>query len=60
MIVPNNKLLSTVSRQIRQYEYLKTNVSCNWGYQMDLLLLQNNNIFTSWNFPNLKTFIPDE
>ena len=23
-------------------------------------LLQNNNIFTSWNFPNLKTVIKDE
>ena len=23
------------------------------GFQMDLPLLQNNNIFTSWNFPNL-------
>ena len=29
------------------------------GYQMDLPLLQNNN-FTSWNFPNLKTFIQNE
>ena len=26
---------------------------------MDLPLLQNNK-FTSWNFPNLKTFIQDE
>ena len=27
---------------------------------MDLPLLQNDNIFTSWNFPNLKTFIQNE
>ena len=27
---------------------------------MDLPLLQNNNILTSWNFPNLKTFIQNE
>ena len=27
---------------------------------MDLPLLQNNNIFTSWHFPNLKTFIQEE
>ena len=27
---------------------------------MDLPLLQNKNIFTSWNFPNLKTFIQNE
>ena len=30
------------------------------GYQMYLPLLQNNNIFTSWDFPNLKTFIQNE
>ena len=30
------------------------------GYQMDLPLLQNNNIFTSWNFQNLKTLIQNE
>ena len=30
------------------------------GYQMDLPLLQNNNIFTPWNFPNHKTFIQNE
>ena len=27
---------------------------------MDLPLLQNNNIFMSWNFPNLKTVIQSE
>ena len=27
---------------------------------MDLPLFQNNNIFTSWNFLNLKTFIQNE
>ena len=27
---------------------------------MDFPLLQNNNIFTSWNFPNLKIFIQNE
>ena len=27
---------------------------------MDLSHLQNNNIFTSWNIPNLKTFIQNE
>ena len=30
------------------------------GYEIDLPLLQNNNIFTSWNFPNLKTFVQNE
>ena len=29
-------------------------------YQMDLPLLQNNNIFMSWDLPNVKTFIQDK
>ena len=49
-------------KQTNQYEFLKKkNVSGRTGeYQMDLPPPATSNIFTSWNFPNLKTFIQNE
>ena len=58
-LITNNKLLTKQTVTPIRFFFLE-NKHVAFAYQMDLPLLQKNNIFTSWNFPNLEAFIQNE